>query len=49
MTLVEDVDALPEAIKVVGANAVAAPFGGESGSQNLAGDLRAYLQGLVAA
>jgi UDP-N-acetylglucosamine transferase subunit ALG13 len=49
VTLVEDVDALPEAIKVVGANAVAAPFGGEAGSQNLAGDLRAYLQGLVAA
>ena len=49
VTLLEDVDLLGEAIELVGANAMAPPLGDDSGPQNLAGDLRAYLQGLVAA
>jgi len=49
VTLLEDVDLLGEAIELVGSNAVAPPFEGDGGPQNLAGDLRAYLQGLVAA
>ena len=50
MTLLEDVDRLAEAIAAVGANAQAHPLGEQVvGSPNLAGDLRAYLEGLVAA
>ena len=49
VTLLEDVDRLGEAIELVGANAMAPPLGDDSAPQNLAGDLRAYLQGLVAA
>ena len=49
VTLLEDVDLLGEAIELVGANAMAPPLGDDSAPQNLAGDLRAYLHGLVAA
>jgi UDP-N-acetylglucosamine transferase subunit ALG13 len=49
VTLLEDVDGLSETIAALGANAMAGPAGDTSGSHNLAGDLRAYLEGLVAA
>jgi UDP-N-acetylglucosamine transferase subunit ALG13 len=49
VTLVEDSDRLAEAIELVGADAVAHPLVDTAGSANLAGDLRAYLEGLVAA
>jgi UDP-N-acetylglucosamine transferase subunit ALG13 len=49
VTLVEDVDRLAEAIGAAGLGAPVAPLGEDSGSRNLAGDLREYLQGLVAA
>jgi UDP-N-acetylglucosamine transferase subunit ALG13 len=49
VTLVEDVDRLAEAIGAAGVGAPVVPLGEDSGSRNLAGDLREYLQGLVAA
>jgi hypothetical protein len=49
VTLVEDVERLAEAINAVGPNAIAAPLDDDSGTRNLAGDLREYLEGLVAA
>jgi UDP-N-acetylglucosamine transferase subunit ALG13 len=49
VTLVEDVERLAEAINAVDPNAIAQALDDDSGSPNLAGDLRAYLEGLVAA
>ena len=49
VTLVEDVDLLPGAIDAVGPARPARPLPDDSGSRNLAGDLREYLEGLVAA
>ena len=49
VTLLEDVDLLAETIDVLGPNALADPVADPPGAPNLAGDLRAYLEGLVAA
>jgi UDP-N-acetylglucosamine transferase subunit ALG13 len=49
VNLVDDVERLSETIQALGANAAAPPIAGVSGSHNLAGDLREYLEGLVAA
>ena len=49
VTLLEDVDRLAEAIGGVGSNALAQPLADSSEHRNLAGDLREYLEGLVAA
>jgi UDP-N-acetylglucosamine transferase subunit ALG13 len=49
VTLLEDVDRLGETIDVLGPGALADPLADAPGAPNLAGDLRAYLQGLVAA
>jgi UDP-N-acetylglucosamine transferase subunit ALG13 len=49
VTLLEDVDRLAETIDLVEAAAPAGPVSDGPGEPNLAGDLRAYLEGLVAA
>jgi UDP-N-acetylglucosamine transferase subunit ALG13 len=49
VTLVEDVELLPEAIRTAEDRAVTSPGEEESGARWLAGDLRRYLEGLVAA
>ena len=49
VTLLEDVDLLGETIELVGQNALADPLADAPDAPNLAGDLRAYLEGLVAA
>lgn len=49
VTLLEDTDRLAEAIRTVGQDALAQPLADDAPPGNLAGDLRAYLQGLVAA
>jgi UDP-N-acetylglucosamine transferase subunit ALG13 len=49
VTLVEDVDRLTEAIHAARPGTPVPPLAADSGSRNLAGDLREYLQGLVAA
>jgi UDP-N-acetylglucosamine transferase subunit ALG13 len=49
VTVLEDVERLSETIQALGANAAAAPVAEASGSHNLAGDLREYLEGLGAA
>ncbi|MBN1527624.1 MAG: hypothetical protein JW895_01085 [Thermoleophilaceae bacterium] len=49
VTLLEDVDLLAETIEVLGEAALADPVVDPPGGPNLAGDLRAYLAGLVAA
>src|SRR4029450_5216070 len=46
VTLVEDADLLAEAIRTVGANALAGTGVEETGARALAGDLRQYLEGL---
>jgi UDP-N-acetylglucosamine transferase subunit ALG13 len=49
VTLVEDVERLPEAISTLDPRVLTEPAGGPSGAADLAGDLRRYLEGLVAA
>jgi UDP-N-acetylglucosamine transferase subunit ALG13 len=49
VTLVEEVELLPDAISTADDRAVAAGGEEESGAQSLAGDLRKFLEGLVAA
>ncbi len=49
VTLLEDADRLAWAIRTVGQDALAQPLAEDAAAGNLAGDLRAYLEGLVAA
>ncbi len=49
VTLVEEVELLPEAISTADDQSVPPGGEGESGAQSLAGDLRKFLEGLVAA
>ncbi|HEU0025239.1 MAG TPA: glycosyltransferase [Thermoleophilaceae bacterium] len=49
VTLVEDTDGLADAIRTVGIQARAEPLERDSAAADLAGDLREYLEGLVAA
>jgi UDP-N-acetylglucosamine transferase subunit ALG13 len=49
VTLVEEVELLPEAIRTADDRAVTPPGEEESGARSLAGDLREFLEGLVAA
>jgi UDP-N-acetylglucosamine transferase subunit ALG13 len=49
VTLLEDEEQLGETIRTIGPRALARTPGDDSGARELAGDLRRYLEGLVAA